>query len=230
MRTITKPRSWTHRGTTGDAPSGYRELTNESAMTDGGHRIGAVLLAAGESQRFERGNKLLATVDGTTIVRRAAETLLAADVEDVVAILGYDEAAVRESLEGLDVDLRVNPEFEAGQSTSVREGVAVAREREWDGTVFALGDMPFVAPESVAALLEQYASGNGSIFAAGYEGKRGNPVLFDSEHYDGLADVSGDKGGRELVENHPDARIVETGDPGVTRDVDYEEDLVKYTE
>lgn len=230
MSNTTKARRGPDRRRTGYVPSTRREGDDDRVLTDGGHRIGAVLLAAGESQRFERGNKLLATVDGTTLVRRSAETLLAADLDDVVAIVGYDEAAVRESLDGLEVDVRVNPDFEAGQSTSVREGVAVARERGWDGTVFALGDMPFVAPDSVDALVEQFATGDGSIVAAGYEGKRGNPVLFASEHYEALADVSGDKGGRELVENHPDARIVETGDPGVTRDVDYEEDLVKYTE
>lgn len=202
----------------------------ESVRPDGGRRVGAALLAAGESNRFVRGNKLLASVDGTPIVRRAAQSVIDAGIEDIVVIVGHDEEAVLETLEDLDFEFRVNEDYPDGQSTSVHEGVDVARERGWDGTVFALGDMPFVAPESIEAIRDAYAAGEGSIVAAGNEGKRGNPVLFDRAHYDTLADIEGDKGGRELVENHDDAVIVETGDPGVTRDIDYEEDLVKYTE
>lgn len=209
---------------------GDDHFRNSEFRADGGRHVGAALLAAGESKRFERGNKLLASVDGTPIVRRAAESLLDAGLQDVVVIVGHDEDAVRETLEGLALDFHVNPDYPDGQSTSVRKGVDVAREREWDGTLFALGDMPFVDPTSIETVLEGYAAGEGSIVAAGHEGKRGNPVLFDSTHYETLRDVEGDKGGRELVENHDDAVIVETDDPGVTRDVDYEEDLVKYTD
>ena len=197
---------------------------------DGGRTVGAVLLAAGESNRYERGNKLLASVDGTPLVRRAADAVLDSGIDDVVVIVGYDEEAVKGALDGCPVEFRVNPDFESGQSTSVHVGVEAARERGWNATIFALGDMPFVAPTTVDLLRERYAAGDGTIVAAGYGGKRGNPVLFDERHYDVLADVTGDMGGRRLVEEHEDAVIVETDDPGVVRDVDYEEDLVKYTE
>lgn len=210
--------------------SGVQQRGTRRVRPDGGRRIGAALLAAGQSERFEGDNKLLAMVDGTPIVRHAAETLVASDVEDVVVIVGYEAEAVSDALEGLDVSVRVNDDYAEGQSTSVREGVAVARERDWNATVFALGDMPFVATESVDALLERYRTGEGSIVAAGYKGKRGNPVLFDETHYETLAGITGDKGGRRLVEDDEDAVILETDDPGVTRDVDYEADISKYTE
>lgn len=219
-------RRWSH-----DANwSGRGDSEPRVLRADGGARVGAVLLAAGQSTRFEGGNKLLADVEGTPIVRRAAATLLDAAVVEVVVIVGYEADAVREALEGLPVAFRTNPDYAEGQSTSVREGVAVARERDWDGTVFALGDMPFVAVESVDAVLERYATDDGTIFAAANRGKRGNPVLFDETHYGALANVTGDKGGRRLVEDEDGAVIVETDDPGVTRDVDYEEDIAKYGE
>lgn len=207
-----------------------QERSSPVASTDGGRRVGAVLLAAGESERFGEGNKLLASVEGTPIVRHACSTLLEAGLDEVVVIVGYDEQGVHDALEGLPVDLHRNPDYADGQSTSVRVGVDAARERNWQAAIFALGDMPFVDPPSVSLLLGQYASDAGTIVAAGYEGKRGNPVLFDRSHYDTLADVTGDMGGRRLVETHDEAVIVETDDPGVTRDVDYAEDLAKYTE
>lgn len=188
-------------------------------------RVGAVLLAAGESSRFGSGNKLLAPIDGTAVVRRAAATLLSSAVAEIVVVVGHDDASVRAALSDCPVVFRSNPDYAAGQSTSVRTGVEAARERGWDATVFALGDMPFVAPDSVDALLDRYGSDAATIVAAACDGERGNPVLFDSKHYGTLADVTGDVGGRELVESHPEAVLVETGDPGVARDVDTEADL-----
>lgn len=193
-------------------------------------RVGGVLLAGGQSTRFEAGNKLLTAVDGTPIVRRSATTLLDSRLEEVVVVVGHQADAVRDALDGVEVATRRNEAYAEGQSTSVREGVSAARERGWDAAVFALGDMPFVSPATVNALLDTYVAGEGSIVAAAYEGKRGNPVLFDAEHFDSLAEVSGDRGGRRIVEESSDAVLVDTGDPGTTRDIDYEADLAKYTD
>ena len=199
-------------------------------QSDAAAAVGGVLLAAGRSTRFDAGNKLLAEVDGVPIVRRAAETLCRSAVDEVVVVLGHEADRVAEALDGLDVTARRNEDYDGGQSTSVGTGVEVARRDGWDAVVFALGDMPFVRPATVDALRAVYEAGDGTIAAAAYEGKRGHPVLFGAEHYDALASVTGDRGGRRLVEEHEDAVLVETDDPGVTRDVDYEADLRKYTE
>lgn len=188
-------------------------------------RAGAVLLAAGRSSRFDGGNKLLAPVGDVPLVRHAAKTLAEAAVEDVVVVLGHEAPAVREALSGLGLSFRVNADYADGQSTSVRAGVDAAIERDWDATVFALGDMPFVDPASVDALLERCARGTESIVAAAYDGQRGNPVLFRASQYEALGGVTGDRGGRRLLEDGADLATVETGDPGVVRDVDVQSDL-----
>jgi molybdenum cofactor cytidylyltransferase len=205
------------------APDGSVNVVDP--RSDGGATVGGVLLAAGESSRFERGNKLLATLDGVPIVRSAAQTLAESRLADFVVITGHQADAVADALSSLDVRIRHNPEYADGQSTSVHEGVAAARDAGWDAVVFALGDMPAVSPCSVDKLLDAYAGGEGTILAAAYEGKRGNPVLFDAVHYEALLGIQGDQGGRRLIQTTDDAALVETDDPGVTRDVDYEADL-----
>ena len=192
---------------------------------DAGNHVGCVLLAAGESTRFGGENKLLAAVDGTPMVRRSARTLLDANAAEVVVVVGHQRGAVREALAGLDVEFRRVESYAAGQSESVRAGVDAARRAGWDAAVFALGDMPFLDPSTVDELLRAYARTGGSIVAPTYRGRRGNPVLFDAIHFDALARVSGDRGGRRIVDEHPDAVLVDTDDLGVVRDVDYEAEL-----
>lgn len=186
--------------------------------------VAGVLLAAGESGRFGDRNKLVAPLDGEPLVRRAARTLAESTVSPVAAVVSPDDPRVRDALQDIDVQTVTNPAAGAGQATSVRRGVEWARERA-DAVVFALGDMPRVDAATVDRLVAAYREGRGSALAAGHDGQRGNPVLFDARHFDALADVDGDTGGRPVFRRANDAAVVETGDPGVLLDVDTPADL-----
>lgn len=206
------------------------------------------LLAAGTGTRFGEGNKLLADLDGEPVVARAARTLAESDIDACVAVVGHDSEAVAEALPD-DVAVVANPDYERGQSASLRRGVAVARERGADAVVFALGDLPCVRVETVDALIDAYRSeiaavrdgteaapdeadadcdgtdtDRPGIVAPRHEGRRGNPVLFDVRYFDALASVDGDVGGRALLDSEPVA-WVDVDDPGVRLDVDTERDL-----
>ena len=184
--------------------------------------VAGVLLSAGTSSRFGARNKLLAEVEGVPIVRRAAESLLNSRVSTVTVVLGHEADRVRAVLEDLSVTFVENPRYEGGQATSVGAGVEAVRDRA-DAIVFALGDMPFVDPDSVNALIDSYRAGLGDAPAAACEGKRGNPALFDARYFEALADVEGDTGGRKILLR--EGTLVETGDPGVLADVDDPDDL-----
>ena len=184
--------------------------------------VGGVLLAAGDSTRFGEDNKLLAALDGTPVVRHAAETLVAA-LPSVVAVLGHEADRVQAALDPLDVETVHNDRYRDGQSTSVAVGVDFAREHGWEAVVFGLGDMPAVESETVETLVGAYRDGNGAVLFPTHEGNRGNPVLFDRSHYADLAAVEGDRGGREIVREYGSA--VPVDDPGVRRDVDEPGDL-----
>lgn len=191
--------------------------------------VAGVLLAAGTSSRYGETNKLLEPVDGEPIVRRSARTLLDADLDSVTVVLGYEADRVRDALADLDVEFVENPDYESGQASSVRRALehlqSAEREATIDAAVFALGDMPFVDSESVDALAATFDATGRSALAAGCDGRRGNPVLFAAEHFDALADTSGDVGGRSVLLGADDAAVVETGDAGVLRDIDSPDDL-----
>lgn len=185
--------------------------------------VAGVLLAAGTSSRYGDSNKLLQSVEGEPMVRRSAQTLLEVGLHPVVVVLGYEAERVRDALAGLDVDFVENPDYAEGQATSVRAGVE-ALPADVDAAVFALGDMPWVSVGTVERLVDAYRAGTGSALAAAFEGERGNPVLWDERLFEALAGQSGDVGGRDLLYSRDDAALVETGDPGVRRDVDRPDD------
>jgi molybdenum cofactor cytidylyltransferase len=197
-----------------------------------------VLLAAGTGSRFDgesesssyEENKLLAELDGEPLVAHAARTLTESSLDTVIAVVGHDREKIERALPE-EIEPVANPDYEQGQSTSVRRGIATARERNAEAVLFALGDMPCVEVETVETLLREYRKADDPddrpvIVAPRFDGQRGNPVLFDSQFFDALASVEGDTGGRALLESEPVA-WVDVSDPGVHRDVDTESDIRK---
>ncbi|MFC4405557.1 nucleotidyltransferase family protein [Haloarchaeobius iranensis] len=182
-----------------------------------------VLLAAGTASRFGDGQKLLAELDGEPLVHHAARTLLDANVDGIVAVLGDRRERVAAALpEG--VETVHNPDYAEGQATTVARGVRAAADRGADAAVIALGDMPCVDAGTVAALVDAFRGTGSDIVVPTAEGRRGNPVLFGAAHFDTLQSVSGDRGGRALFDSYPVERVA-VADPGIHLDVDTEDDM-----
>lgn len=189
--------------------------------------IGGIILAAGESTRYGSKNKLLTTVSETPMIRTVAATAAEA-LDTVIAVVGYEAAAVTTSVKDIVDGCRYNPQYAIGQSTSVRLGATVASERGWDAAVFCLGDMPFVSAATITELQKRYRADECTIVAPHHEGQRGNPVLFDQQHFDDLRHVTGDTGGRNLIQDSRETAIIETDDSGVVRDIDTLADRQQY--
>lgn len=189
--------------------------------------VPGVLLAAGTSDRFGERNKLLADCEGEPIVDRSARTLVEAGLDPVVAVLGHEAERVREALGDLSVRTVVADRYRRGRGASVRAGIEAIRELEpaADAAVVALGDMPFVDPGTIDALVDAHAAGVGDALAPAHDGVRGNPVLFDRIHFDALAALEGDVGGRSILLDGERSALVAVDDPGVRRDVDRPGDL-----
>ncbi|WP_408960425.1 NTP transferase domain-containing protein [Natrinema sp. 74] len=182
--------------------------------------IVGVVLAGGTSSRFGPANKLLAELDGEPLIRHATRTLVDAALSGVVVVLGYEAAAVRTALSRVDVQTVRNPEYEEGLSTSVATAIRAVGTPETDAVVFLPGDMPTVDSDTVDRLSDAYQAELGTALAAAFDGHRGNPVLFDRDHFDALLDVTGDVGGLPVLAESDESALIETGDPGVLADID----------
>ncbi len=203
---------------------------DEAPAVAGRPRIGAVVLAAGQSRRMGALNKLLIEVDGEPMVRRVAAAALASEAGTVVVVTGHEAGRIEAALAGLDVIFAHNPEHAEGMSGSLERGLeALDAERApgIDGAVICLGDMP----RTSAALIDRLIAGfnpleGRAIGVPTWRGKRGNPVLWAARYFGEIRSLSGDVGARHLIGDHADAVYeVESPDHSVTIDVDTPEAL-----
>jgi molybdenum cofactor cytidylyltransferase len=162
--------------------------------------IAAIILAAGESSRMGQ-HKLLLPLLGKALLVHVVDNTLAAGVENVVVVVGYHADDVRALLANYPVRLVENPDYAQGQSTSVRAGIS-ALAPQTDAAIILLGDQPLVTPALLRDLIETWQHTGKPIVAPFYQGQRGNPVLFARSLFAELLAVTGDQGGREVLQQH----------------------------
>lgn len=142
--------------------------------------------------------KLLLDLRGRPVIRRTVEGLVGG-VEDIVVVTGDEDAALREALAGLAVRFVNNPRPQDGQGSSIAVGVGALKP--WTRAVLiVLGDQPRLPDSIIAALIEAFTRTGKPIVAPVYRGVQGNPVLFGNEVFAELAALTGDAGGKAVVQ------------------------------
>ena len=183
--------------------------------------IPAVLLAAGQSRRMGAINKLLAKIDGISMIRRVVETILTSKAGPLIVVTGHEADHIRTELEGCEVTFIHNPDYAEGLSSSLRAGIYGLPDAA-DGVLVCLADMPQVTASHVNKLIAAFDPIEGrAICVPTSNGKRGNPVIWDARFFSEMTAVSGDVGARHLIGEYDDLVCeVEIGDGGVLVDID----------
>lgn len=164
-------------------------------------RTAGIILAAGSSSRYGQFKQLL-DWNGKPFVRHVTETALHAGLEPVVVVTGFRHADVEPHLQDLPVRIIHNPQYEQGQSASIKAGLA-ALPPHTGSAVFLLSDQPQIPVEVIRALTESHAHERQAILAPlVLEERRANPVLFDQITFVDLMQLTGDIGGRGIFDKH----------------------------
>lgn len=191
-----------------------------------GHKVLAVVLAAGGSTRMGR-PKQLAELDGRPLLAHVLAAVDAAPVDRVVVALGGAADAVLERVDLGRAEPLVVEGWAAGMGHVLASTLAQAGD-DWEAVVVLLGDQPLVPGSAVARVVEAWRAGAGPVVTATYGGRPGHPKLFDRRLLPDLLRLTGDTGARGLLATHPDrVHRVEVGDLGSDADVDVEADLVR---
>lgn len=164
-------------------------------------RTAGIVLAAGKSSRYGQPKQLLEW-KGKSFVRHVAETALQAGLEPVIIVTGFHHAEIESHLADLPVTIVHNLEYELGQSTSIKAGIA-ALPPNIGAALFLLADQPQIPVEVIRALTEAHTHELQAILAPlVLEERRANPVLFDRTAFPDIMQLTGDIGGRAIFDKH----------------------------
>jgi molybdenum cofactor cytidylyltransferase len=165
----------------------------------------ACILAAGLGSRWQAdggaGHKLHAILpDGRMLLEAAVDAPCQAGLT-VLVVAGAVEVPFLEDRPGVLVVH--NPRFAEGQATSLQTAVQVAEARGDEQLLIGMGDQPWVAPETWAAVANRLTTPGRPIVIPTIDGQRGQPIGLRKAVWS-LLPKSGDAGARILIGRAPE--------------------------
>ncbi|MBM3238678.1 nucleotidyltransferase family protein [Candidatus Poribacteria bacterium] len=207
--------------------------------------ISSIILAAGESRRVGKLKQLL-PFGNSTIIETVIDTLLSAKLDEVIVILGHAAEKITEKIKHKPVKIICNSDYKRGMLTSVQCGVLAVNKitdgsafdpdrvgagKSRDGFLIALVDQPFLTPNLINNLIEEFYRTDKCIVLPTYKERRGHPVIFDIKYASEILALSEDSEGlREVIRKHQDdIHKVPVNTDSIIRDIDYWEDYIRET-
>ena len=183
-------------------------------------RVGAILLAAGLSQRMGVCKQLL-PLGEKTVIAHCLEGLLAGGAEEVIVVVGPhgEKIAVEACRHPVRIVRTTDPHGD--MACSARAG-REALSPTVSGVLIAPCDHPLVSSGTVAGLFAAHRHNPAAIIIPTHAGRRGHPTCFPRSILDELDDTGTL---RDLIRHNPSRLCrLETTDQGVVLDMDTPED------
>mgnify|MGYP003324033923 FL=1 len=186
-------------------------------------KIKALVLAAGSSKRFGSRKLIAKLPGGETVLRRTLSRIKLALPN--VTVISSAELYSSISLSDSQSEIEVFADSHEGMGASLSHGIKLSQKS--NACLVCLADMPFIQTSTYRAIASKLTKNN--IVVPVYKGKQGNPVGFGERFFRELASLSGDKGGRTLIDKYSDSTsYISVDDPTILYDIDTPEDLEKY--
>jgi molybdenum cofactor cytidylyltransferase len=196
------------------------QMQDRDPVWEARRRIGAVILAAGESRRMGQ-PKMLLPWKGGTIIRQVCQQVIASGVYEVVVVAGRLVSQIQEQIGDLPVQVVLNPDYEQGEMLSSLQVGLRAIWRTSDACMVVLGDQPAIQPAIARDLADYYCQGRGRIVAPSYQQRRGHPLIIDRAFWQPILDLPPGAAPRDILranEDHIYHHVVNSD--SVLRDVD----------
>ncbi len=191
-------------------------------------KVSATILAAGESTRMGKDNKLLLNFRGEPMIRYICKTIISARFNPVKVITGFEQEKIESVLSDLNLSTVNNKKWKDGISSSITVGVSSIIE-ETDGNIIVLGDMPFISVKVLNQLSNAFKLENGKkIVYPLYAGQQANPVIFPKKYFADIISNKGDLGCKKIIERYKfNALHIDIKSNEVIVDCDEREDYLK---
>ena len=193
------------------------------------YKITNIILAAGQSKRMLKDNKLLIKINKKTMIERIINTSLNSNANSTVVVLGHQSDTIQEYIRNKEVVTIINKDYKNGLSSSLQCGISALPD-DCDAAIIILADMPNIQSNMINSMIKNYdPSNNKCIIVPTFKTKKGNPILLDRKYFPDILKVKGDKGAKDIILNNKESIYeLPQKNSSVLNDIDTKEDLSKY--
>jgi molybdenum cofactor cytidylyltransferase len=187
-------------------------------------RIGAVVLAAGQSRRMGR-PKMVLPWGTTTVIGQVTNVLARAGIDPIIVVTGGAESQVVSALDGFPVTTIHNPFYlQSEMLISLQLGLRAMPE-DISAVLVCLGDQPQIDTEVVLQVAAQYRETKMPLVIPSFQMRRGHPWLVDRNLWAAIISLDPESNLRQFLQMHQDKiTYVTVSTESILKDLDTPED------
>ena len=198
-------------------------MNNDSSKVAGDDlSLAIVILAAGGARRFGA-IKQLAEYQGKPLLQHAIDASLNTSAQRVHVVLGASADSIAPAIDNVAINIIRNHSWDDGVAGSIKQSVS-ALGRDYQALMFLAADQIKVGALQLQNLIDAWQAQPDVIVAAAYADEFGIPAIFPRFFYPQLMQLTGDKGGKKVLMENSDKRIL-VAMPEAQIDVDCPADL-----
>ena len=183
--------------------------------------INAILLAAGQSKRIPKENKLLKKFKGKILINHILNQLIKSKIKKIIIVLGHEHSLVRKAIiKNKKIQFTLNKDYKSGIASSIKTGIKKVNKVS-KGFLIVQSDMPFIKKTHINKIYNSIDKKNNPVHLLKYKNKIGNPIGFNSSVISKFKKIKGDIGAKFMVKRlKKDAAIIKVNSEKIFKDLD----------
>ena len=183
--------------------------------------ISAVLLAAGQSKRIERENKLIKKYKGKPLINHILKSLIKSKVNKIIIVLGYESRKIRKiTLKSKKITFVFNSNYKQGISSSIKFGLKKIIKKN-KGFIIVQSDMPMITSSLINKIYYSIIRNNELVHVLKNKNKIGNPIGFNISTKEKFKKIKGNMGAKKMVKKlRKNTKYLLTNSKAIFKDLD----------
>ena len=189
--------------------------------------VSCIVLSAGLSQRFGS-PKALAEIQNEKVIECIQRMLLTTSVEEIIIVLGHESDQIKPFLlKHKRIRFVYNKDYNLGQTSSFKTGLAGVDPKA-SGIMLLPVDFPFINPQTVDQMINQFNTKKPLILIPMYQNKKGHPPIFSARLRNEFLEMDTSVGLNWMAKKYStEAEYWEVNDAGVLKSFNTPEELRK---
>ena len=188
--------------------------------------ISAILLAAGQSKRISKENKLIKKFKDIPLINHILKSLIKSKVNKIIIVLGHDRNKVKKILlKNKKITFVINKNYKKGMSSSIKFGLRKITKSS-KGFMIIQSDMPFIKSSHINKIYTSLLKKNYLVHALKYKNRIGNPIGFNKTVINRFKKLKGDIGAKYMVKRlKNNTNFIKVNSKKIFKDLDLKKDF-----
>ena len=188
--------------------------------------ISAIILAAGQSKRIVKENKLLKIYKKKPLVNHVLNSVKKSNVDKIIIVLGHESIQVKKTIKkNKKTIFIVNNNYKKGMSTSIKTGSKRLSKKNI-GFIIIQSDMPFIKTKHINKICRSIQKKKYLVHALRFKNRIGNPIGFDISVLGKFKKIKGEHGAKFMVKRlKKRTNFIKVSSSKVFKDFDLKKDF-----